>query len=347
MVKKTVKPEVTIILPFFNAEKYLTECLDSIYAQTFQDFELLAVNDGSNDGSLVVVQKYAKTHKGITIISQNNHGQGCARNKALKQAAGEYILFVDADDLIKPELLETCLKDIKAKQADVVHFNWEMLQHKTSSPYIEQFNKMPFNGQKLLVAEECEQLLKKANYYAWDSLYRTDFLKKNNIRFGEHRVYEDNRFIVGVASYANRIAIIDTPLYTVRNNSGSSSRSNYNNDLHYKDFITAMNESWGVLIRRTDYTSFYLAAYFLEKFLVYYGSRIPDDCKKRFLRDFVNITGQQKLVSPVESADYKFLRQCIRHCVFIKQKYVLFSIGVFYKISILPKMSRLYKVQRN
>lgn len=87
-------PKISIAIPIYNVEKYLRECLDSIINQTFGDFEVICVNDGSTDGSLNILNEYAQKDERFIIISQNNQGQGVARNKAIEVAGGEYILFV-------------------------------------------------------------------------------------------------------------------------------------------------------------------------------------------------------------------------------------------------------------
>lgn len=99
-------PSVSVIIPVYNVDKYLRECLDSILAQTLQEWELICINDGSTDGSSAILAEYAAKDNRINVIKQQNRGQGAARNIGLKQAVGEYIYFLDSDDYLVPDALE-------------------------------------------------------------------------------------------------------------------------------------------------------------------------------------------------------------------------------------------------
>lgn len=328
---KNAAPAVSVIVPVYNSEKYLQACLDSLYAQTFQNFEIIAINDGSPDNSLKILQENARAHKNLVIIDQKkNHGQGYARNRALEQAKGKYVLFVDADDVIDSRLLEKTVKTAEADKADAVHFNWHMLD----GDKLKFFNKIPFAG-KTLRGETCEKFLQKPNYFVWDSLYRRELLNKYSVKFGEGYIYEDNEFIVQIASHANTIAIIDEPLYTMRVSAGSSTRSSLDSPRHYHDFMRAMRRSFEVLRPRTEHTSFYLAAYFLEKFIVYYQRRVPKKYRQQYLREFVDIMHEQKIVAP-KGSQYRFLRRCLNRNMFTGRKYKLFYVGVLHKTRVLP-----------
>ena len=99
-------PKISVIVPVYNVEKYLCECIDSILTQTFTDFELILVDDGSQDNSGKICDEYANKDHRITVIHQENQGQASARNNALAIAKGEWVHFVDSDDLIHPQMLE-------------------------------------------------------------------------------------------------------------------------------------------------------------------------------------------------------------------------------------------------
>ena len=105
---KAIAPKVSVIVPVYNTRKYIAECIDSIFAQTFQDFEIICINDGSTDNSLSVLKKYAKRDSRIRIITQKNSGTSAARNNAIKTASAKYIYPLDSDDKIAP----TCLKEL-------------------------------------------------------------------------------------------------------------------------------------------------------------------------------------------------------------------------------------------
>ena len=103
-------PTVSIIVPVYNVEKYLRECLDSILNQTFKDFELILIDDGSKDKSGEICDEYAKIYNNITVVHQKNQGQAAARNNGVKISEADWIMFVDSDDVIHPDLLQFLYK---------------------------------------------------------------------------------------------------------------------------------------------------------------------------------------------------------------------------------------------
>ncbi len=123
MTKKS--PLVSVIIPVYNCEDFLQRCLDSVFAQTFQDFELITINDGSKDGSLGILRANAKKRENMQVIDQKNSGQGFARNMAVDMAKGEYVLFVDADDFIEPLTLELAVARAEEDASNLVQFEWK------------------------------------------------------------------------------------------------------------------------------------------------------------------------------------------------------------------------------
>jgi glycosyltransferase involved in cell wall biosynthesis len=287
-----------------------------------------------------MLRDYAADHPNTRIVTQTNHGQGYARNRALEQAQGEYVLFVDADDWIDSVLLEKCVVSIEECAADLVHFNWQMAEMQKGQESIRQFNREVFAGRGVLEGEDCEHFLEKRNYFSWDSLYRKSLLDEYNIRFGEGYIYEDNEFIVKVASHASKIALIDEPLYTMRHNPESSTRVRDTTDRHAKDFLRAMRQSFSVLEPRTEHSSFYLAAYCLEKFVVYYQMRIPRSFRRQFLHEFVDVLHGVTILQP-SGSNYRFLRKCLKQNVFASQKYATFYTLLHVKTKLVAGKARL------
>ena len=114
--------KISVIIPVFNVELYLEECLDSVINQSLDDLEIICVNDGSTDSSLSILEKYAKMDDRVKIISQENQGQGSARNKGLSIAKGECIYFIDSDDKIELDTLKDCYDCVKKNDLDFVMF---------------------------------------------------------------------------------------------------------------------------------------------------------------------------------------------------------------------------------
>ena len=115
--------EVSVVINMYNSEKYLRKCIDSVLAQTFTDFELILVNDGSKDHSLDICKEYAEKDKRIRIVDKENGGLADARNAGLDAAKGKYLEFIDADDWIEPDLLEKCVTKLHETDADIVIFD--------------------------------------------------------------------------------------------------------------------------------------------------------------------------------------------------------------------------------
>lgn len=113
-------PKVSVIVPCYNQSKYITECLDSVLAQTFTDYEVIVVNDGSTDNSSQIIRQYIQKYENFKLIEQPNHGVVIARNNAIIQAAGEYIYPLDADDKIAPECLEKLYNAMISGKGDII-----------------------------------------------------------------------------------------------------------------------------------------------------------------------------------------------------------------------------------
>ena len=119
--------EISIIVPIYNAEKYLCETIQSIFKQTFINFELICVNDGSKDKSLQILNFFKRIDKRIVILNQENQGVSMARNNAIAVAKGKYIAFLDADDLMHPLFLEKMYQTIRQENSDIVYCDYKIV----------------------------------------------------------------------------------------------------------------------------------------------------------------------------------------------------------------------------
>ena len=135
-------PEISIITPFYNSEKFLEQCILSVIEQDFQDFELILINDGSKDNSLNIAQKFAQD-KRIKIFSKENEGQGIARNFALNKAEGKIILYLDSDDWLEKNALFEIYQKFKKDDCDIIFFNaykfFEETKQKNEYRYIDSY----------------------------------------------------------------------------------------------------------------------------------------------------------------------------------------------------------------
>lgn len=230
-------PQISVILPVYNEEKYLEQCLQSICIQTLKEIEIICVDDGSTDRSLEILQKYAKKDDRIRVLTQKNQFAGAARNYAMKDAAGKYLSFLDADDYFEPDMLEKLYQKAEKTEADIVicryeeyceedavrrtvDYSFEDLFFKT------QEQKAVFSGQALNLAG----IFQIAKGWAWDKLFRADFVRKCSYRFSDFRSSEDGFFVYMLLARAARISYTDDVLAVHRINNSSSLSNNKDNE---------------------------------------------------------------------------------------------------------------------
>ena len=211
----------SIIVPVYNVEKYLSECVDSILCQTFTDFELILVDDGSKDESGKICDQYAEKDSRIKVIHKENGGQSSARNCGVAQSSGEYIVFLDSDDFISDD---TFLQDIKDSSAetDVVVFRYKKYfedgrEEEVAVPSVTSTEKNEFLRQ-LVIGDAffCS---------CWSKSVKASLLKENIIVFDETLRCEDMDWYYSVVLVAEKFAFIDKPFvsYRQRENSITSS----------------------------------------------------------------------------------------------------------------------------
>ncbi|MBE6463596.1 MAG: glycosyltransferase family 2 protein [Alphaproteobacteria bacterium] len=224
---------ISVILPVYNVEKYLQRCLDSISNQTFDDFEIIAVNDGSKDSCLNILQEHAKKENRLQIISQDNKGLSEARNTGLMHANGEYIYFLDSDDAIHPQCLEIAYEFIKKYNAELICFGYE---HSDGLGY----KTKPFDFDSINCEITSNPLLKgknKAQFNVWTKLYKRELIC--DIRFIAGINFEDYPYAYELYSKHPRTVFLDTPLYFYTRNEASLSKQT-SRPSHIKDYTTGI-----------------------------------------------------------------------------------------------------------
>ena len=206
--------EITVIIPVYNAEKYIKECLQSLYMQSYKNIDVLVINDGSTDGTINVIESFQKEHSDfiLKIITEKNGGAARARNRGIQLATGKYISFFDADDIADSNMLEEMINVAHKKNADLItcDFYW-MYQHK--------------NVQEKLYAPKSERDLFISAWAApWNKLYRRSMLINNNVFFTEGYTYEDTSFYLKYIPYCKSIVHIDQPFIYWRQHNTSTMR---------------------------------------------------------------------------------------------------------------------------
>ncbi len=236
--------KVSIIIPVYNVEAYLSQCLDSVTAQTLKDIEIICVDDGSSDRSLDILKEYQAKDPRIQIICQKNAGAGAARNAGLRKAQGEYLSFLDSDDFFEPDMLELAYNQIEQYQADFVVFNSDQYhmdkKEFVSIPWVLRIHDippyMPFSHRQLT-----DNVFKTFVGWAWDKLYRRSFVLEHNLWFQEQRTSNDMLFVFSALILAKRIAIVNKVLaHQRRGGSGSLSVTREKSWQCFYDALTAL-----------------------------------------------------------------------------------------------------------
>lgn len=339
-----VLPLVSIIIPFFNGQDYIAPCIESVLKQTYPNFEIICVDDGSTDRGPEIIRRMMLSEDRIQVITIENHGQGYARNLALRRAAGEYVLFLDADDSIEDITLDLCVTRAEKDRADFVVFDW--LYYYPDSRTTKYVNKDVFFDCALLEGDACERLLMISPIFTVNKLYRRSFLLENGLFYGEGHIYEDNPFWVHAALCAQRVSLIHSPLYRVTVNKTSSTKTNHKSDFHSKSYVAAVEETVSLLlgdIRVTPYARYLIAKYFYERFCLYFRKRTPAEHRKMFLHGFIDAL----CALPLEDfRENKGLSFCIQHHVFTEKKYLLFSLRMVKDAYLTPARLKLKNISK-
>ena len=205
----------SIVIPVYNIKEYLADCLDSVLAQSLSDFEVILVNDGSTDGSDALCDAYAAKHPQIHVVHQPNQGVAAARNTGLEKAQGEYVLFLDSDDLWKTNLLES-LTPFVNKNCDLVEFGFQEFSDHTPQKAVYP----PITCNNLPGADYLQQVFHKMEMpigSCWCCAYRRQLLMDQNLRFPVGVRYgEDLKFRIAVLEKAASICSIPETLYFYR-----------------------------------------------------------------------------------------------------------------------------------
>ena len=203
-------PIISIVVPVYKVEKYIRRCIDSILAQTFTDFELILVDDGSPDNCGAICDEYAAKDHRIKVIHKPNGGVSAARNTALDAATGRYIMFCDSDDFVSPEWCQVMLNAIEEYPSALITSEMQKVDEEASA------NR-----------EDCgtsDSAIEDVSYYTvynrglsgftWNKIFRRDIIEQNHLRFDENRrIGEDVQFVISYCAFCESYMLIKDPLY--------------------------------------------------------------------------------------------------------------------------------------
>lgn len=269
--------KVSIIVPIYNVEKYLRTCIDSILSQTYSDFELLLVDDGSPDGCGAICESYAAQDSRVKVIHKENQGLGFARNTGLDYAKGQFICFVDADDWLERNAVECWLKAQEKYDADIVMCNYQKKNNANEVLYCYEIRKLeccyhdreiekeifwPMIGQESTVGEDFT-----VNMCVWTNLYRRDLIEKEHIRFLSEREYlsEDICFNLQYLLCSKVAVMIPESVYCYRYNP-TSLTSKYKEE-EYQKAVRLYNKVklWASQAKYLEFKELRVERFFLTK----------------------------------------------------------------------------------
>ena len=245
-------PKVSIIVPVYNTEQYLRQCLDSLLSQTLVDIEIVCVNDGSTDSSPKILEEYTKNDSRVKVITQKNAGQSAARNKGLLSASGEYIGFLDSDDYVKPEMFQKLYNNSKKYDTDITMCGVTTLNSKTSQ-FSDEDTYLTMNlfpkeyDERAFTPSETYDFLFRICVPPWNKIFKREFLEQNSLRFIEGVNFEDNVFFLDSYLRAKSISLVRECLVVYRMASETSYSFSEKQDFKKLDFFKIMKSEKNTL----------------------------------------------------------------------------------------------------
>lgn len=262
--------QFSLIIPVYNTQFFIEKCLKSIQLQTFEQYEVIIIDDGSTDDSIDLCYKYLKNIKNMIIIHQENRGLSSARNRALKIAKGKYIWFIDSDDYINDcDTLEIIYNELEENFLDILQFNARFKVHALNQWSLEKNNKKiisNFKDTAVLSGKDYLRLIAQKDewrYGVWTFVFRREFLINNNIYFHETFIHEDAAFNVNVLSVCQRIKFINNVLYVYRIRP-LSIMSKETTIANVKGYLQAYRSIDKVLEEEDNLRKFFLNSIFLQ-----------------------------------------------------------------------------------
>lgn len=241
-------PRISIILPNFNKGKYIAACLDSIFAQGMTDFEVIAVDDCSTDESWTILQDYADFEPRLRLYRMDhNCRQGICRNIAIEKAAGEYLVFVDSDDILEENFLNYAYNEAKKENADIGVFAWKQMRDGNIiyRAHMEDANYRDGSGLS-------QYINTNINATVWAKIFKTEFVRSAGCKFEEYVYHQDNHFLASALEYAKNIIIRDFCAVIIVFSENSTVRPKTRRYLHIRSSLGMHNFLYGFYKRGYD-----------------------------------------------------------------------------------------------
>lgn len=238
-------PKVSVVIPVYNVEDYLSECLDSILNQTLSDIEVICINDGSTDDSMKILEEYANKDDRMQVYSQENSGHAVATNKGMSYARGKYLFLMDSDDTLELTALEQTYNLAEEYGVDFVIFkarNYDESKQEFTEVLSYSMDELCEEvGDKVFTYEDIKDLVFTMSVTPWSKLYNRQFIEKHAIEFPEGLIFDDNIFFWEALFNSEKLIFLDEFLFKRRYYPTSSTN---NGDLRFLDSLTITKLKW-------------------------------------------------------------------------------------------------------
>lgn len=299
--------KISIIIPVYNVEKYIQECLNSVLNQTYENLEIILVDDGSKDSSSEICESYAKKDDRIIVIHQENQGLSMARNTGLNRATGKYIMFLDSDDFYEINSCEVLYNEIRSKNADFVIGNYVHTKsngEKWKEPF---FDKDVYTRFKVSILDY-KKSFSIMNSIVWNKIFRRDFIEKYSLRFIPGAIAEDAIFSTFCYTHTDNAYYINDVVYNYRQNDVNSTISTNCSKIYF----SRINAAYKTIYKNfydTNTLGFY--RYFYARTVTYILCKIID----------TNLLKNDKeIIEVLEMLDWFFNQKTQYNVVIVNEK---------------------------
>ncbi len=277
---------VSLIVAIYNIEEYLEKCLDSLRVQTFSDITVYCVNDGSKDNSKSIAERFCKKDPRFILCDKPNGGLSDARNYALKMVKSKYVMFVDGDDFVAPEMVEHAVARAERDELDLLIFDYNQYYLATGK---SEVRSVPFEDGKIYDLKETPELLCYVGNSAWNKLYRTELFQKNGIEYPKGYVQEDLGTTPKLLYLAHRIGFLHEPLYDYLIDRPNNITQEKNERIYH---ILKMCESFVSFYREKGaFEKYYEELKYLSSINILYSlKKLPFFTDKAFVDGFIDAT---------------------------------------------------------
>lgn len=341
----------SIIMPVYNVEKYLEKAIKSVLEQTFYDFELIIIDDASNDNSKKIYIKYKEFCRIYRL--EKNLGLSSVRNLGLEKSKGEYILFMDSDDWLENNALEILYNRIRKRKENVIIFGISEEYFNKKDQYIKSnIIKSEYYCSKNLIdiRKKIISLYENTLFrYAWNKIYKREFLENNNLKFKKINIVEDIIFNIEVFEYIDSILILDDVLIHYRRRVQGSLINKYYNDyweVNKKVIDLEYNQynRWNMIsnIKKTLVRQYIKFVFLSIQMIFYKECKKSFNEKKDFIKDFVKKCSKEKFFKDITEKDLSgSLKYRVMYYI-IKKRLCFIALLLGYIIYIMKKKCYLF-----